>query len=331
MHPSPLTIIFAGTPLIAADHLNQLIASASEKSWQLAGVISSPDRPSGRGLKLHCSEVVQLCRTRLPDCPLFQPQSLRDVDLHAQLTDLRPDLILVVAYGALFPPEILSLPRLGCINVHASLLPRWRGASPIQRAIAAGDQTTGISYMQMDNGLDTGAVLMQRSCPISNTETGGSLEHRLSRLGCDMLPEVLDKIHCGNLPGVAQDESRSSYAPAIRSEETIVRWKEQDATLLSRMARAFWPRYSLRIDVQGRIPGGLIKLHECSAVSKNAGQTSPAPGTILAWDHSKLLISCRTGKLNIQSLQLPGKPHPVSVAELFNGRPRLFSKGLQLP
>lgn len=229
-----LRLIFAGTPDFAAHHLQTLIDSPH----QVIACYTQPDRPAGRGKKLQASPVKQLAVTH--KIPMHQPKSLKNTDEHALLASHNADLMVVVAYGLILPPEVLSAPRLGCINVHASLLPRWRGAAPIQRAIEAGDAVTGITIMQMDEGLDTGDMLLTSECPILPTDTGGSLHDRLLMLGGPALIDVLTQLHNGTVFPQKQDNAASNYATKMTKTEAALDW-QQSAEVLERKIRAFNP------------------------------------------------------------------------------------------
>jgi methionyl-tRNA formyltransferase len=305
-----MRIIFAGTPDFAATALSLLIAS----THTLAGVLTQPDRPAGRGKKLTASPVKQLAlRAGLP---VLQPARLQDPETLQQLTSLEADVMVVVAYGLLVPQFVLDVPRYGCLNIHASLLPRWRGAAPIQRAIAAGDQETGVTIMQMDAGLDTGDMLTTRSTPILPEDTAGSLHDRLSTLGAQALLATLD-----NLPftGTPQDNAKSCYAPKLTKQEARLNWL-QPAERLHNMVRAFnpWPVAFAELD------GKPVRIWKSRPMSG-----SGTPGQILKVDKNGLLVACGEDALLLQEIQLPGgKAQPV--ASLLNGLPHLFAPGAKL-
>src|SRR5690606_30946186 len=236
-NPRPLRIVFAGTPVFAALHLQALL------DWgggEVIGVYTQPDRPAGRGKQLAASPVKQLALAH--SLPVFQPPSLRSAEAQAELKALGADLMVVVAYGLILPKTVLETPRLGCINVHASILPRWRGAAPIQRAIAAGDQETGITIMQMDEGLDTGAMLHVRTLPIEPTDTGGSLHDRLAELGAEALLESLEDLERRQAEAQPQDNAQATYARKLDKDEAWINW-HMPATDIERLVRAFnpWP------------------------------------------------------------------------------------------
>ncbi|MCD6061571.1 MAG: fmt, partial [Moraxellaceae bacterium] len=206
----PLRIVFAGTPDFAAESLKALLQQAAH---QVIAVYTQPDRPAGRGRELRASPVKELALSHR--IPVLQPTTLRSDEAIAELKELRPDLMVVAAYGLLLPQAVLDIPRLGCLNVHASLLPRWRGAAPIQRAILAGDRETGITIMQMEAGLDTGPMRYKERCPISPNDTGGSLHDRLALLGGEALVAALELLVDGELPSEPQDASQATYAAKI--------------------------------------------------------------------------------------------------------------------
>jgi methionyl-tRNA formyltransferase len=234
---SPLRIIFAGTPTFAAESLRALLHTQHE----VVAVYTQPDRPVGRGRELKPSPVKELALAR--KLPIFQPVSLRDSQAQAELAELNADIMVVAAYGLILPKAVLDTPRLGCINVHGSLLPRWRGAAPIQRAILTGDKETGITIMQMDVGLDTGAMLYKMSCPISEHDTSASLHDRLALLGGDALLTVLEAIENDEpFNPQTQDNSLATYAQKLSKEEGNIDWS-RSALEITRAIRAFnaWP------------------------------------------------------------------------------------------
>ncbi|MCG8122810.1 MAG: methionyl-tRNA formyltransferase, partial [Candidatus Thiodiazotropha taylori] len=232
----PLKIIFAGTPDFAASALQALLTT----EHRVVAVYTQPDRPAGRGRKVQFSPVKQLAVEH--DLEVFQPKTLKDPQAQQILAQHQADLMVVVAYGLLLPQAVLDTPRLGCINIHASLLPRWRGAAPIQRAILAGDETSGVTIMQMEAGLDTGPMLSIRSTPIDAKETGGSLHDRLAELGSAALIEVLPGLSEGSVEAIPQDDSQANYASKLDKEEARIDWS-QSAVQIDRQVRAFnpWP------------------------------------------------------------------------------------------
>mgnify|MGYP003407052115 CR=1 FL=1 len=309
----PLRIVFAGTPEFAARHLQALL----DAGHPVVGVYTQPDRPAGRGQKLMPSPVKQLASQH--NIPLFQPSSLRDPMAQAELAALRPDLLLVVAYGLILPQAVLDIPRLGCINSHASLLPRWRGAAPIQRAIQAGDGESGVTLMQMEAGLDTGPMLCKVSTPICAEDTAGSLHDRLAELGAQAMAAAIGPLVRGELRGEKQDDSLATYAHKLNKDEARIDW-QQPATELDRQIRAFnpWPISHAQLD------GETVKV--LSAVPEQA--SGPA-GTILSANKDGLTVACGEGALRLTRLQMPGGK-ALAFADLFNSRRDQFACGLVL-
>ena len=315
----PLNIIFAGTPDFAAVHLQALLDS----EHRVIAVYTQPDRPAGRGKKLLASPVKQLAQQY--DIPVYQPQSLRDEQAQAELAALNADVMVVVAYGLILPQAVLDTPRLGCVNVHASLLPRWRGAAPIQRALEAGDAESGVAIMQMEAGLDTGPVLVESRCVISPRDTGGSLHDKLAELGGPALLQALAQLADGSAQPQVQDESGANYAGKISKEEARIDW-QRPADELERQIRAFnpfpvsWTTYS---DNKGEQRLRIYKaIHE-------RGCHSDVPGTILGADEEGILVACGREALRLQLLQLPGKK-ALPAAEILKGYRELFAPGRQL-
>jgi methionyl-tRNA formyltransferase len=230
-----LRIVFAGTPDFSVPVLQALIDSG----YEIAAVYTQPDRPAGRGREPRPSPVKQLALQH--NLKVYQPESLKPEADQQQLKALNPELMIVVAYGLLLPEAVLSIPRLGCINVHASLLPRWRGAAPIQRAILAGDKQTGVTIMQMDKGLDTGAMLARAVCAIEDDDTGSSLHDRLMQLGADTLIHCLPALQKGELQAEPQDDNKASYADKLSKQEAEIDWN-LDALQLERAVRTRWQR-----------------------------------------------------------------------------------------
>ncbi|VXB46253.1 10-formyltetrahydrofolate:L-methionyl-tRNA(fMet) N-formyltransferase [Pseudomonas sp. 8BK] len=308
-----LRIVFAGTPEFAAEHLKALL----DTPHQIIAVYSQPDRPAGRGQKLTPSPVKQLALQH--NIPVYQPQTLRDPAAQAELAALNPDLMVVVAYGLILPQVVLDTPRLGCINSHASLLPRWRGAAPIQRAVEAGDAESGVTVMQMEAGLDTGPMLLKVSTPISSEDTGGSLHDRLASLGPQAVVEAITGLADGTLKGKLQDDSLATYAHKLNKDEARLDWN-RPATELEYLVRAFhpWPI------CHSTLNGEAIKVH-AATLGEGQGQ----PGTILAADKSGLTVACGVGALRLTRLQLPGGK-ALNFSDLYNSRREQFAPGLVL-
>jgi methionyl-tRNA formyltransferase len=309
---SKLKLIFAGTPEFAAIHLQALIDS----EHQIVAVYSQPDRPAGRGNKLQASAVKKLAVEH--NITVLQPASLKDPQAQAQLAALGADIMVVVAYGLILPLAVLDTPRLGCINVHGSLLPKWRGAAPIQRAIWAGDAATGVTIMQMDEGLDTGAMLLERSIPIEVDDTSASLYHKLSNIGPQALIEYLHNIQ--TLVPVKQDSALASYAKKLSKDEALINW-HHSAAQLERNVRAFnpWPVcYFELMDLT-------IKVWRSEVVVDSAYDKSQS-GQILRADKLGILVKTTKDCLLLQHLQLPGKK-PMNCTDILNGRSDLFVVG----
>ena len=309
----PLRIVFAGTPEFAAEHLEALLASRH----QVIAVYTQPDRPAGRGQKLTPSPVKQLALQHA--IPVHQPPTLRDPAAQAELAQLAPDLMVVVAYGLILPQAVLDIPRLGCINSHASLLPRWRGAAPIQRAIEAGDAESGVTVMQMEAGLDTGPMLLKVATPIGPQDTGGSLHDRLAGLGAQALVEAVEALAAGNLSGERQDDALATYAHKLNKDEARLDWR-RPARELERLIRAFYPWPICHSTLNGE------PLKVLAAVP---GQGNGVPGTILAVSREGLTVACGEGSLQLTRLQLPGGK-PLAFGDLFNSRREQFVIGQML-
>lgn len=293
-----MRIIFAGTPDFAASALAALLANNAE----VVAVLSQPDRPSGRGMLLTPSPVKQLALQH--GIPLMQPLTLKAAEAQQQLAALQSDVMVVAAYGLILPLAVLQMPRYGCLNIHASLLPRWRGAAPIQRAILSGDAETGITIMQMDEGLDTGAMLLKKTCPISMQDTAQTLHDRLAKLGAEAIIEALGKIEQGKLSGLTQDATQATYAAKIIKTEANLDWT-QNAAQLERAVRAYNPVPGAYSSLNGTI----IKIWQASNTVERQGE----PGTVLAVDKSGIQVACGRGALKLEVLQRPnGKSLPAA-------------------
>ena len=310
-----LRIIFAGTPDFAARHLDALLSS----EHQVVGVFTQPDRPAGRGKKLMPSPVKVLAEEK--GVPVFQPGSLRPQENQQLVADLQADIMVVVAYGLILPKAVLDMPRLGCINVHGSLLPRWRGAAPIQRSLWAGDAQTGVTIMQMDVGLDTGDMLHKLSCPVTADDTSGSLYDKLADLGPQGLLHTLTQLAAGTAKPEVQDEALVTYAEKLSKEEARVDWS-LSAAQLERCIRAFnpWPMSYIVIDEQP------VKIWQASVINT---PTSAAPGTILEANRQGIQVATGEGILNLLSLQPAGKK-AMGVQDLLNSRREWFIPGNRL-
>ncbi len=318
MSHKPLRLIFAGTPEFAGAHLDYLLGC---DGLDVVAVYTQPDRPAGRGKKLTASPVKQLAQEH--QLSVHQPQSLKSPEAQQQLAALQPDVMVVVAYGLILPQAVLAIPVHGCINVHASLLPRWRGAAPIQRAIEAGDGETGITIMQMDSGLDTGDMLHKVTCPIGETETAGQLHDRLLELGGPALHDVLQQIQTGQLIPQPQDSSLSTYADKITKAEARLDWQD-GADELARKCRAFNPFPIAFFELEDKN----VRVWKAQ-VSDGATAGTHRPGEIVSSDKNGIVIACGEGQLCLQELQMPGKK-PMAVAALLNASRKQFAPGLVL-
>ncbi len=310
-----LKLIFAGTPDFAARHLAALLSSGHE----VIAVYTQPDKPAGRGQKLTASPVKELALAH--DLPVYQPASLRNDAAQAELAALGADLMVVVAYGLILPKAVLDTPRLGCINVHGSLLPRWRGAAPIQRSIWAGDAETGVTIMQMDVGLDTGAMIRKVTCPIASDETSASLYDKLAGLGPQALVDTLDAMAAGDTAAEPQDDALANYAEKLSKEEARIDWS-MDAVAIERCIRAFNPWPISWFDVAGQT----VKVWQAEVVAQDHGQ---AAGTLLKADKQGIEVATGQGVLRLLTLQPPGKK-AMSVSDLLNSRRDWFEPGTQL-
>jgi methionyl-tRNA formyltransferase len=299
-----LKLIFAGTPAFAARVLQSLLSSRH----RVAAVLTQPDRPAGRGLGTGVSPVKQLALSH--GLAVLQPASLRDAAAQSAIAALEPEVIVVAAYGLILPEPILHMPRLGCVNVHASLLPRWRGAAPIQRVLLAGDARTGISIMQMNAGLDTGPVLMQEPCAIAGDDTAGTLHDRLAGLGARLCVEALDALEAGALVASPQRDEDATYAQKIRKEETRIDWRRSAASL-QRQVRAFNPTPGAGATLRG----AELKLWSCS-VARGEG----APGEVLRASGAGIVVACGEGAIEVTELQRAGGRR-LGAADFLRGFP----------
>jgi methionyl-tRNA formyltransferase len=306
-------LVFAGTPDFAARHLEALLEAGTE----LVAVYTQPDRPAGRGKKLTPSAVKVVATAA--GTPVLQPTSLRTAEAGAEFAALKPDLMIVVAYGLILPQAILDTPRFGCINVHASLLPRWRGAAPIQRAIEAGDRETGVTIMQMEAGLDTGPMLAKANIGIHPAMTGGELHDALVTIGPPLLLRVLDAIPDSLSAAEAQEDALATYAAKIEKEEARLDWT-RPAAELERKVRAFNPFPVCWTTLQGE----RVRLWQA-----RPAQGSGRPGEILTAENDGLLVACGEEALLLTVLQLPGGK-PLAVSELLRSRREVLAPGVML-
>jgi methionyl-tRNA formyltransferase len=286
-----LRVVFMGTPEFAAPSLQRL----SDLGERLVAVVTQPDRPKGRGQRL-TPPPVKLLAEKL-GIPVFQPVKVRSQEFIKIMVELNPDLILVTAFGQILPKALLEIPRFGCINIHASLLPRYRGAAPINWSIINGETETGITIMQMDEGLDTGDILLKKSIPIGPEEDAQSLHDRLSTLGADAMADALDMLATGRLAREKQDDSLSNYAPMLKKEDGLIDWNREPGTICN-LVRGLtpWPGAFTMLGDK------TLKIYRCR-VAGGEGE----PGTILQADRSGLVIACKGGGVLMEELQLEGK------------------------
>jgi methionyl-tRNA formyltransferase len=301
---SGLRVAFAGTPEFALPAFHALAGSRH----QLVGVLTQPDRPKGRGRQLAASPVKLAALER--GVPVSQPVTLKTEVDRADLAAWQPDVLVVVAYGLILPRAALDLPRLGCVNIHASLLPRWRGAAPIQRAILAGDAQTGVSIMRMDVGLDTGPVFLERAVSIGAQETGGSLHDRLAAEGGTAIVQVLDELADNSAQSSPQSEDGVTYAAKIDKAEALIDW-HREAVEIERKVRAFnpWPVAETRLE------GEQLRIYAARATAEVPGAAEP--GTIAEVRADSILVACGRGSLALTELQRPGRK-PVAARDLSN-------------
>ena len=305
VRPENLRTVFMGTPEFALPPLEGLLAAGVN----LVGVYTQPDRPKGRGKKLAASPVKQVAVER--GLPVFQPQKLRDQQAVEELRALQPDLIIVVAYGQILPKAILDIPRYHCINIHASLLPKYRGAAPINKAIVDGETETGVTTMLMDVGLDTGDMLVKHCLTIGENETAGHLHDRLAVLGRDVMDETLHQLCAGTLVAEKQDDTLSCYAPMLKKEDGLIDWN-RSAIEIHNQVRGLdpWPGAYTYFDDE------VLKI---AATTVDTGSVEAA-GTIISVDKTGVQIACGEGVLIVGELQLPGRKC-LSVMNFISGRP----------
>ena len=304
MADKKLNIIFAGTPEFAAKHLEYLIAN----NYNIVACYTQPDRPAGRGKKLQPSAVKQVALEH--NIPVCQPQSLKTEDALTELASWNADLMIVVAYGLLLPKSALDTPTHGCINVHGSLLPKWRGAAPIQRSVLTGDTETGVTIMQMDVGLDTGDMLLIEKCEITNRDTSGSIYEKLQLIGPKALTSTVDKITAGDISPIKQDDALATYAHKLTKQEALINWT-LSAIEIERHIRGYqpWPVAYTNFD------GNTVKVWQAEVLD-NANKVA---GEIISADKTGITVATSNGAIKITQLQPQGKK-PMSAADFINGR-----------
>lgn len=310
-----LNIIFAGTPDFAAKHLSALIAS----DHNVVAVYSQPDRRAGRGKKLTASAVKEVALAH--EIPVYQPENFKQAETVDELALLNADIMIVVAYGLILPKNVLTTPKMGCLNVHGSLLPRWRGAAPIQRAIWAGDAQTGITIMQMDEGLDTGDMLSKTVCNIDADETSGSLYEKLALQAPATLIETVNKLAKGELTPEVQNNDLANYAKKLSKEEALINWAD-DAAFIARCVRAFNPWPMSHFTVQGHS----IKVHKASFINELSNKSI---GCIVKADKFGIQVSTGNGIINLEVIQFPGKK-AMPVQDILNAKKAFFAIDTQL-
>jgi methionyl-tRNA formyltransferase len=297
-----MRVIFAGTPEFAAIALDAILAAG----YFVPLVLTQPDRPAGRGMALQASPVKQLALKH--GLPLHQPPSFKSEAARKPIIDARSDAMVVAAYGLILPQAVLDIPRLGCLNIHASLLPRWRGAAPIQRAILAGDAETGVTIMRMEAGLDTGPMLLKESLPIADTDTAGSLHDKLAKVGARLIVEVLPRLERGEFPGEIQPAEGVTYAAKLEKAEAALDWR-RPALLLDRAVRAFNPFPGATAQIDGQT----IKVWGAEPAPE-AGE----PGLVLAAGAEGIVVACGEGALRLTELQKSGGKR-LSAADFLRG------------
>ena len=304
-----MVVVFAGTPEFAVPSLRMLAGGPH----RIAAVYTRADRPVGRGRRMAASPV-KAAALEL-GLPVEQPESLRAPAARDRLAAHRPEIVVTAAYGLILPPEVLAIPPSGCINVHASLLPRWRGAAPVQHALLAGDAETGATIMRMDDGIDTGDVLLARACPIRPDDTAGSLTDRLARIGAEALGEAMAGLAAGRITPRPQDESAATLAPRIRKADALLDWSG-DARDLERRVRAFDP-WPAAFTFAGEEPLRILRAEAVAA--PDSDPAPPPPGTVVRAGTTGIEVRAGTGRLRVLRLQRPGK-RPMDAREFLNGR-----------
>lgn len=315
----PLNVIFAGTPDFAAKHLEALIQS----EHNIVAVYCPPDKPAGRGKKLTACATKNLALAH--DLRVEQPQNFKEVSDQETLAQLNADIMVVVAYGLLLPKVILDTPKYGCINVHGSILPKWRGAAPIQRSLEMGDQETGVTIMQMDIGLDTGDMILTSTCPITELDTSATLYEKLAELGPTSLLESLSLIAKGEHQSIPQNDELSTYATKLDKAEAELDW-QLPAAVLDRKIRAYIPWPVAQFTFKEGTKEHRIRVWQASVVESNDSNKS---GTIIQTDKHGIVVATGEHALRIESLQLPGKK-ALSAGDVLNSRSAWFAPDLSI-
>lgn len=308
-----MRIVFAGTPALAAQCLSGLLNSEHE----IIAVYTQPDKPAGRGQQLTASPVKQLALEH--QIPVYQPTTLRDSNAQLIFAELQPDIMIVAAYGLILPSAILTTPTYGCLNIHVSLLPRWRGAAPIQQAILAGDKVTGVTIMQMDAGLDTGDILLKEETVISDDDTSATLHDKLAKQGSELIIKALRQLAQGQIQKQKQDDSQACYAGKINKADAKINW-QQSAWQISRMIRAYnpWPVAFTQLGER------IIKIYAAQVLPQTTAST---PGTILSLTKDRVLVATGDGVLALAQVQLPGKK-VLDIKDVLNAPGHVFQPGV---
>lgn len=315
MSGKALRVIFAGTPEFAAKHLEALIS----EQYNIVACYTQPDRPAGRGKKLQPSAVKQIALDN--EIPVCQPLSLKNEEAQAELESWNADLMIVVAYGLLLPQAVLDAPKFGCINVHGSILPKWRGAAPIQRSVLAGDKETGVTIMQMDIGLDTGDMLLIETCPINADDTSGSIYSKLEQIGPGALIKTVEQIAAGTVIAEKQNDELATYAHKLTKQEAEIDWSES-ASVIDQKVRGYQPWPVAHIKIQDNA----VKIWQVELVDNAVNK--PA-GEIISADKNGILVATGEGTIRIVQLQPPGKK-AMSAADFLNGRQDWVTPGTNL-
>lgn len=312
---SGLNLVFAGTPAFGLPCLEALVQS----SHYLKAIYTQPDRPSGRGRKMQASDVKTWALAH--DKPIFQPINFKDPATVAELAALKPDVLIVIAYGLILPKTVLTIPKFGCINVHASLLPAWRGASPIQQAILHGDRISGVTIMQMDAGMDTGDMLVQAKCEVTEEDTAETLHNKLAEISVAPLLATIDALNHHQISPQKQGDEGISYAPKITKEQAEISWAAPARTI-SRQIRAYNP-WPIAYTKMGQ---DILRIHQASIIQSSSGAV---PGTILSMDKKGMIIAAGEDCICIEMLQFSGGK-VLKVADWLNAKSKSLQTGFIL-